>query len=159
MAGREQPAGMPLAGCRSIGEAVAGLRQRGHRATRSRLALLGVLFRDRDHRSAEDLAEEVRAEAPGVHISTIYRNLDELVRLGLVSRTYIGGGPAAYRLASASHGQLLCERCGSVTEAPAGFFADLSGILMATRRFAVDPQRFAVAGWCASCQQADRPGK
>ena len=58
------------------------LRENGGRATTSRRILLGCLFEKGPHRTAEELAEEVQRKAPDVHLSTIYRNLDELERLG-----------------------------------------------------------------------------
>ena len=75
---------MPLAQCRTIEDVLAGLRERGGRATPGRRLLLTALFRDRTHRTAEDLAEEVQAQAPDVNISTVYRNPDELIRLTLL---------------------------------------------------------------------------
>ncbi|MGH3187712.1 MAG: Fur family transcriptional regulator [Streptosporangiaceae bacterium] len=155
MAKHDQPGVLPLAAFRTIEDVLVGLRERGGRATPARRLLLGALFRDRNHRSAEDLAEEVQAQAPDVNISTIYRNLDELVRLGVVDRSYLGGGPAAYHLASVTHGHLVCEQCGSMTEVPGELFRDVAETLAARYRFAVDPHQFGVIGRCAACQQHD----
>ena len=148
----DQPAALPPAGFGSIEDVLDGMRQRGGRATPARRLLLSVLFRDRKHRSAEDLAAQVRAQAPDVNISTIYRNLDELVRLGVVDRTHLGGGPAAYHLASATHGHLVCEQCGSMTEVPSELFLDVTETLAARYGFAAAPHRFAVIGRCSACQ-------
>ena len=144
---------LPLAQFATIEDVLLGLRERGGRATNARRLLLGALFRDRRHRSAEDLAAEVQAQAPDVNISTIYRNLDELVRLGVVDRSHLGGGPAAYHLASATHGHLVCEQCGSMTEVPGELFRDVAQTLAARYGFAVEPHRFGVIGRCANCQQ------
>jgi len=152
MTTREQPASMPLAGCQTIEDVLAGLRQRGGRATPARRLLLTALFRDRNHRTADDLARAIHAQAPDVNISTIYRNLDELVRLGAVTRNHLGGGPATYHLASAEHGHLVCEQCGSMTEAPAELFRDLTSTLAARYGFTAHPHRFAVIGRCTACQ-------
>jgi Fur family transcriptional regulator, ferric uptake regulator len=83
---------------------------------------------------------------------TVYRNLDELVRLGVVDRTYLGGGPAAYHLASAAHGHIVCEQCGAMTEVPDELFDDLAQVVAARYGFAIAPHRFAVTGLCANCQ-------
>jgi Ferric uptake regulator family len=48
----------------------------------------------------------VHARAPDVHLSTNYRNLEELERLGVIDSTRLGSGPATYHLASAAHGHL-----------------------------------------------------
>jgi Fur family transcriptional regulator, ferric uptake regulator len=136
----------------AVDAVLARLRERGGRATPGRRLLLGVLFGDRRHRSAEELAAEVKAQAPDVNRSTIYRNLEELVRLGVVDRAHIGGGPAAYHLASAAHGHLACEKCGSITEVPDELFDGLAGSLGERYGFTVDPHHFALAGRCADCQ-------
>jgi Fur family transcriptional regulator, ferric uptake regulator len=135
-----------------VEEVLARLREAGGRATPARRILLRVLFSEGTHRSAEELAAAVQAQAPDVNISTIYRNLDELVRLGVVDRTYLGGGPAAYHLASAAHGHIVCEQCGAMTEVPDELFDDLAQVVAARYGFAIAPHRFAVTGLCANCQ-------
>ena len=135
-----------------IEDVLALVRQNGGRATPARRLLLNALFGNREHRSAEELAAEVHAVAPDVHLSTIYRNLEELERLGVVDSTRLGGGPATYHLASATHGHLVCEKCGSMTEVPDEMFADLVRIAGTDYGFQINPHRFAVTGRCASCR-------
>jgi Fur family ferric uptake transcriptional regulator len=142
----------PAAEPDAIDAVLAQLRERGGRITPARRFLLGVLFANRHHRSAEELAAEVQAQAPDVNISTIYRNLEELVRLGVVDRARMGTGPAAYHLASIAHGHLMCEKCGSMTEVPDELFDVLARRARERYGFMVDPHHFAVAGCCASCQ-------
>ena len=154
---RGQPGVVPLAPCQTIEDVLTGLRERGGRATPARRLLLAALFRDHTHRTVEDLAAEVQAQAPQVNISTVYRNLDELVRLGVVDRFYPGGGPAAYHLASVTHGHLICEQCGTMTEAPSELFRDVAEALATRYGFTASPHRFGVTGRCAACQQAASP--
>ena len=143
-ADREAPPG--------IDEVLALLRAQGGRITSARRLLLVALFASREHRTAEELAAEVQEQAPDVHLSTIYRNLDELERLGVIDRTPLGRGPAAYHLASASHGHFVCDGCGAMTEVPEGIFRELAGAASRQYGFRIDPHRFAVAGLCADCQ-------
>ncbi len=53
-----------------------------------------------------------------VHMSTIYRFLDELEELGVVSHSHLGHGPAVYDISPVGHFHLVCEVCGAVTETP-----------------------------------------
>lgn len=101
---------------------------------------------------AEELAADVQARTPAVNIATIYRNLDELERLKIVDRTRPGHGPATYHLASAAHGHLLCDKCGSMTEVPGEVFTDLARKAREGYGFTIAPHKFAVIGLCASCQ-------
>ncbi len=136
----------------AIEDVLSIVRQHGGRATPARRLLLQALFGSREHRSAEELTAEVRAHAPDVHLSTVYRNLEELERLGVVDSTRLRDGPATYHLASTAHGHLVCEKCGSMTEVPDDMFRDLVRSARTRYGFIINPHRFAVTGRCASCQ-------
>jgi Ferric uptake regulator family len=82
----------------SVVEVLALVRAKGGRATPPRRTLLEVLFEADGHLSAEELAATVQAKTPEVHISTIYRNLEDLQRLGVVVHSHLGHGPATYQL-------------------------------------------------------------
>jgi Fe2+ or Zn2+ uptake regulation protein len=137
-----------------VEEVLELLRAHGDRVTTSRRLLLRCLFASSAHRTAEDLAAEVHALAPDVNLSTIYRNLEELQRLGVVVHAHLGHGPAVYHLASELHGHLVCEACGAVVEAPAGFFDNLARKAFRQHGFTIDPRHFAILGLCRSCDKA-----
>jgi Fur family ferric uptake transcriptional regulator len=152
MAMRAKAGPAKLANREAIEDVLALVRRNGGRATPARRLLLNALFGSGEHRSAEELAAEVQLGAPDVHLSTIYRNLEELERLGVVDSTRLGGGPATYHLASAAHGHLVCEKCGSMTEVPDSMFTELVRTAYTDYQFTINPHRFAVTGRCASCR-------
>lgn len=135
-------------------QVLALLRQRGGRVTASRRLLLDLLFAGGRHRTAEELATAVQARAPRVHLSTVYRNLEELERLGVLVHAHLGHGPATYHLASETHGHLVCEGCGRTLEAPVELFARLAASARERFGFEIDPRHFAVLGRCAACAAA-----
>ncbi len=150
---QEAPADPLLAASPGAVEDALGLmREHGGRATPARRLLLEALLTRRGHRSAEELGAEVQARAPDVHMSTISRNLDEMERLQIVDRTCLGHGPATYHLASAAHGHLACEKCGTITEIPAQLFDHLAEMASTRYGFTIQPHRFAVTGLCTNCQ-------
>jgi Fur family transcriptional regulator, ferric uptake regulator len=139
-------------GATSVDDALALVRQHGGRVTSSRRLLLRALFDAGGHRSAEELASEVQRQAPDVHLSTIYRNLEELERLGVIAHAHLGHGPATYHLAAAAHGHLVCEECGTMIEAPDELFAGLARSAEDRFQFTIDPHHFAVLGRCTRCR-------
>lgn len=128
------------------------LRASGARVTTPRRLLVAALFAGPDHRSAEELAAAVQQVAPEVSLSTIYRNLEELERLGLVVHAHLGHGPAVFHLAPVSHGHLVCTECGAVVEAPEDLFRGLAEATVERFGFVVDAHHFAVPGRCARCR-------
>jgi len=117
---------VPAADLSSVDAVLALVREQGGRATPARRLLLEVLFETSDHSTAEDLARAVQAKVPDVHLSTIYRNLEELEGLGVVVHTHIGHGPATYHLANRTHCHLVCEECGTILDVPDDLFRSLN---------------------------------
>jgi len=140
-------------------EALAVFRQRGGRITSSRRLLLQALFDDPRERTAEELGQEIHRIAPDINMSTIYRNLDELERLGVVVHAHLGHGPAVFSLAALAHGHLVCEECGAVIELPAELFDGLAGAARSGYSFDIHPHHFAILGRCHSCQSRSRPNR
>jgi Fur family transcriptional regulator, ferric uptake regulator len=135
----------------SVDDVLALVRARGGRATSSRRILLDVLFEANDHLTAEELTEAVQARAPDVHISTVYRNLEDLQRLGVIVHSHLGHGPATYQLASLAHAHFICSSCGTRIEAPDSWFQGLARNAQRKLGFSIDPHHFAILGRCASC--------
>jgi Fur family ferric uptake transcriptional regulator len=155
---RSQPGSPQATGpATSVDEVLDLVRRQGGRVTSSRRLLLRALFDAHRHRSAEELAAEVHAQAPDVHLSTIYRNLEELERLGVIVHSHLGHGPATYHLASSAHGHLVCEGCGSMLEVPSDLFGELARRADDQFDFIIDPHHFAVLGHCRTCRAQDRP--
>src|SRR3979411_3535320 len=93
------------------------LRARGYRVTPQRQLVLEAVAR-LDHAPSEAIGAQVQQTARGVNISTIYRTLELLEQIGMVTHTHLGHGAPIYHLAShADHVHLVCGDCGRVTEA------------------------------------------
>lgn len=150
MAGRKivKMAALPPA---SVDEVLERVRAGGGRVTTARRQLVETLFESVEHRTAEDLAAEVQHRTPDVHMSTIYRNLDELERLGVIVHAHLGHGAATYHLSSSAHSHLVCERCGETIEAPEEIFHGLARRAEQAFGFTIDPRHFAVLGRCRAC--------
>ena len=83
-------------------------------------ALLGVLSKTEKHLSAEDIYMAVNKFYPDIGLATIYRNLELLVNMGLVSKFDFGDGRARYELIEGPkvihHHHLVCTDCGRVID-------------------------------------------
>jgi Fe2+ or Zn2+ uptake regulation protein len=130
---------------------VAMIRDHGGRVTTARRALVTALVQARGHVTADDLAALVQKAQPDVHLSTIYRSLDALERIGIVDHVHLGHGRAVYHLADEPHQHLVCEGCGAVVEVPDATFAELSDTLRRGYGFTIRPNHFAVLGRCRAC--------
>jgi Fur family ferric uptake transcriptional regulator len=129
------------------------LRERGMRLTEPRRRVITALA-GLEHATPDAIAEYVAADGgPPLPVSTIYRNLEALQDLGLVSHTHLDHRSPAYHLAEhAGHVHLVCLRCGAVSSAPDALAADLVRNLSEHAGFDADVTHMAIYGTCSSCR-------
>ncbi len=131
------------------------LRRAGYRLTPQRLMVVRALRHGERHMTAAEIAEEVHRVHPSVDLSTVYRTLDVLKRMRLVTATDMGAGEAVFEWApQGPHHHLICSVCGGVDEIGPEYFEALEARLLAERGFAADVHHFAVFGVCRECREA-----
>lgn len=136
---------------RSADDVLAVVRARGGRVTASRRAVIEALLAGDHHVTADEVAARVAAEHPDVHRSTVYRTLDRLQEVGVVTHVHLGHGPSTFHLADPPHHHAVCSECGAVVEVPAAALDDLAGRLRSEHGFELAPQHFALSGRCRDC--------
>lgn len=145
--------GTPPERARDVAE---DLRARGMRMTPQRervLAAVGAL----GHATPDAVAEAIEADAgPPLSLSTVYRNLEALERIGAVSHTHLEHRAPSYHLAThANHLHLVCLGCGAVSEASVRVAHTFARTLMDESGFVVDVRHMAVHGWCGACEKEE----
>lgn len=129
------------------------LRARGYRVTPQRQLVLEAVAR-LGHATPEEICAQVQQTARGVNISTIYRTLELLEQIGMVTHTHLGHGAPTYHLATdADHVHLVCRDCGQVTEIGPDNIRPLITALEEQHGFETDVGHLTVFGRCANCRQ------
>ena len=109
--------------------------------------------RELGHATPEQICAQVQRSAPAVNITTIYRTLDLLERIGLVRHTHLGHGAPTYSEQEHEHVHLVCHRCGTVTEAATDLMDDLADRLRREIGFELDATHIALSGTCSDCRR------
>ncbi|NMH75957.1 Fur family transcriptional regulator [Pseudonocardia xinjiangensis] len=128
------------------------LHQRGLRMTPQRQLVLDAV-RTLGHATPEQICTEVQRAAPAVNITTIYRTLDLMERIGLVRHTHLGHGAPTYSEQEHQHVHLVCHSCGTVTEAATDLMDGLTRRLRSDIGFELDPSHVALSGMCSTCRE------
>ncbi len=130
------------------------LSEQGYRLTPQRMLVLSAIEKSNDHISAEEIYVHVVARYPHVNISTVYRNLELLKRLGLVTETDLGGGRVRYHPADKGHHHhLVCQECGKVTDLDESVLYPLKDVLLKQYKFNADLRHLAIFGRCEECNR------
>ena len=111
------------------------LRERGLRWTPQRRTLIEVLSQADGHVTGSELVDRCRDLDPTTIPSTVYRTLDVLEELGLVSHSHAADGREEFHvLPRDDHGHLHCIGCGQTWEIGTDEAASLVAAVAAARR-------------------------
>jgi Fur family ferric uptake transcriptional regulator len=135
------------------------LSEKGYRLTPQRLMILSAIESSSDHISAEEIYAQVAAKYPHVNISTVYRTLELLKKLGMVYEINLGEGRIRFHAEeSGHHHHLVCQECGVVIDIDESTLSSLRDILMRDYRFQAELRHVAVFGVCENCRKK-KPGR
>ena len=110
------------------------------------------------HISPTAVARRVQDRMPGVNPSTVYRTLDLLEEIGVLSHTHLESGAEYHRRAESRHVHLTCSRCGTEDSLSLAEAERLRNLLGQHHGFEPDLTHFAISGLCARCQGGRRRG-
>ena len=134
------------------------------RLTKPRLAILDILSRRGKHYAAEGVFTEAAKIYPAIGLATIYRNLELLVRIGLVWKFDVGNGRAVYEIAAcpeeSHHHHLICKKCNNIID-----YSDAAGmekefirkqkkVLSKQYDFMIENHSVDFFGLCSACRAA-----
>ena len=136
---------------------IKALQQGGHRLTPQRMMVLDAVRETEGHASAEEIFSKVHDRYPYANISTVYRTLELLNSLGLVTETDLGEGRVRYHYAEKGHHHhLVCRTCGVILDVDDADMEPLSGRLLDKHGFRADLRHMAIFGVCRGCAAAGK---
>jgi Fur family ferric uptake transcriptional regulator len=90
------------------------------RWTIPREAILELLSKSQKHMSAKEIYTSLYKNYPGMGLTTVYRTLDLLARMGIINRLTLGDGQRRYEFKSGEkedhHHHLICTKCGKIID-------------------------------------------
>jgi len=136
------------------GDIVGKLSEQGYRLTPQRMMVLSAIENSDNHISAEEIYAQVVDKYSHVNISTVYRTLELLKRLGLVTETDLGGGRVRYHPADKGHHHhLVCQECGRIIDLDESVLSSVKSMLLREYKFSADLRHLAIFGHCVNCNQ------
>ncbi len=142
-----------------VAHAFAELERAGFRKGGARRVVVEHLGAQSCALTASDIEDALRGGDRAVGRASVYRALEQLTELGLVSRIEVGQGTARFERTSPTgehHHHMVCDDCGTIVP-----FSDpaleRSIERLATRMpFAVSEHEVVLHGSCGDCAPAAR---
>jgi Fur family ferric uptake transcriptional regulator len=125
------------------------LREQGFRLTPQRRRILEAVD-ELGHATPDEVAAAVKQH--GINLSTVYRNLEVLERLGLVKHAHLSDrAPTYHSVVGHEHFHLVCRHCQRVISVDPAVLDPLATALAQGHGFVVDVGHLTVFGTCAEC--------
>ncbi len=132
----------------------AELSVAGARATNQRALILEIIRQGRGHLDADEIYRQAREKQPRLSLSTVYRTLRTLKKLGLVEELHFDDTHHHYEVKPPTeHHHLVCLDCGKVVE----FYNPLSRYIKRhapeAKDFDITETEVRMTGYCAKCRR------
>ncbi len=128
------------------------LGELGYRLTPQRLMVVKAVEEADSHISTEEIYLQVRARYAHMNISTVYRTLELLSELGLVTETDMGDGRVRYHsIWKGHHHHLVCEKCGTIIDVEESMLTPLWNGIGQRYGFEINMKHLALFGLCGKC--------
>jgi len=116
------------------------------------------------HLSAEEVYEILKKKDFDFGLATIYRNVELLSMLGILSKINFDDGRTRYELASSDpkvhhHHHLICLKCKKIFEFEEDLLENLEATITTKSGFEIVNHEVKFFGYCADCKGKDNANK
>jgi Fur family ferric uptake transcriptional regulator len=130
------------------------LNSAGLRMTSQRALILDIISQADEHLDADEVYRQARERQPGLSLSTVYRNLQTLKKLGLVKELHFDESHHHYEVKpSSEHHHLVCLGCGKIEEFSCRLSQWMRREVAEKKGFEVTGVEVHMTGYCAQCRQ------
>lgn len=123
----------------------------GIRTTKQRQLILDIIRRRQGHLTADEIFQSAKLEQPNISLGTVYRNLELLSQIGILTKAVFVDGKARYELAASHHHHLICLSCGGTVDLPLCPIDETVAAFITANKFKVCHHHFEIYGYCAQC--------
>ncbi|MGA7936420.1 MAG: transcriptional repressor [Kovacikia sp.] len=140
----------------------AELNEKGWRLTPQRETILQVFqnLPKGNHLSAEDLYNTLKSEGEGISLSTIYRTLKLMARMGILRELELAEGHKHYELNQPypyHHHHLICIRCSKTIEFKSDTILKIGSKTAQKEGYHLLDCQLSIHAVCPSCQRSLLP--
>jgi Fur family transcriptional regulator, peroxide stress response regulator len=133
-------------------------RDRGLPLTVQRRAVLEAMLGREDHPTADQIYAKMKVKLPGISRTSVYRILEMLVSIGMVTKVCHPGSAARFDPKLQAHHHLVCLCCERIIDVEE---PRLDGLPLPDVRgygFEINDYHIHFRGTCAECLQKQKPG-
>ena len=126
------------------------------RRSRQSEVVLEAVRSTMDHPTAEWVYRQARRRLPRISLGTVYRNLKQLVELGLIREIHTGGHPVRFDCNTGRHYHIRCLGCGRVNDLPMSVDTRLEEEAGRAMNYQILGHQVEIHGLCPLCHAGNQ---
>ncbi|MGL5347480.1 MAG: Fur family transcriptional regulator [Peptostreptococcaceae bacterium] len=133
------------------------LKETGFKITPQRRAIVDILLKNNsEHLSSEEIYDLVRVECPEIGLATVYRTMQLLDEVGVISKLNLDDGCIRYELSldkddCHNHHHLICKKCGKIMEVKEDLLDSIEKQIQEIYKFNIVDHDVKFYGTCEDC--------
>ncbi|MFL0247088.1 Fur family transcriptional regulator [Candidatus Clostridium stratigraminis] len=148
---------MPKLSSNEIEKLKNNLKEKGYKLTPQRRAIVdNIIKNEGSHLTTEELYDLVKQECPEIGLATVYRTVQLLEELNVVSKLDLNDGCYRYELVHEDenhhHHHLICSNCGKVIEVQGDLLEVLEHEIESKYNFKIKNHSVKFYGICNECK-------
>lgn len=134
------------------------LKRKGYKFTPQRRVILEIVAEHSgEHLSSEEIYDYVKIKSPEIGLATVYRTVQLLAELDVLSKLNLDDGFVRYELDNHDedqhhHHHLICSECGKIIEVKEDLLDSLEQAIETKYAFQIKDHKLKFFGLCESCQ-------
>ncbi len=133
------------------------LKEKGSKLTPQRRATLNVIIENKgEHLNTEEIYELVRKDCPEIGLATVYRTLQLLEEMEIISRINLDDGCSRYEIKTDDedhqHHHLICQKCNKIIEVKIDLLDNLEMEIEKEYDFDIKDHKLKFFGLCSECK-------
>jgi len=129
------------------------LKQKGIKATKSRLAVLNLMDKNDQPLSATIIFDDLKKQGIKIDLATIYRIIEVFMGLKILKQVDFREGMLRYELTGDHHHHLICQSCGDIKGYHGECLTEVEQIIKQKYKFNVTEHVLEFFGKCDNCQK------
>ena len=129
------------------------LKSKELKVTKSRIAILKVLYEADRSLSVENILEECKKFGVDINLSTVYRGVEAFEEKGIIDKFSLKDGRFSYRIKGDEHKHLLqCSVCHKEIEVPCPM-KQIEELVQSETGFTLTEHNLIMKGVCEECKK------
>jgi Fe2+ or Zn2+ uptake regulation protein len=111
------------------------------------------------HSTVDELYVKIQNDHPAISKTTVYRNLRQLAKDGVIREVSLPDGLERYDERASRHYHFKCRNCGKIFDVDMAYIAEIDDTVQTEYGFQVDEHELVFKGLCDKCGKNRKKNK